>query len=97
MLPKPKLRAGLRKAPRATCRLPGLIVDGGSKYPCTVLDMSVVGCRVQIQHRVFLSHSLEFIFVKRNIRLKAKLVWQEENEAGLQFIHEKKKPALPSD
>lgn len=97
MLQKPKLRPGLRKVPRVACRLPGMIVDGGSRFPCTVLDMSVVGCRVRIQHRVYLSDQFEFVFVRKNIRVKARLVWQEENEVGLQFIHERNSASLPAD
>lgn len=75
------------RAPRQPLYRQGtLILEGGHKIVVAIKNLSASGARVETRERMALSAEVLLTEVTMNLRRRARVVWQEDGMAGLQFI-----------
>ncbi len=57
-----------------------------SVVDCTVRDLSLSGCRIRLQAPLVLPHAFIVAFPLLEVERPARLVWQNELEAGVEFL-----------
>jgi hypothetical protein len=65
-----------------------LTLDGGfAKRPCTVLDLSATGARLEVQNAEKLGSRLGLALTKDVRKLTpCRMVWQKGSEIGVEFV-----------
>jgi hypothetical protein len=60
---------------------------GGGKLDVVVKNVTSKGARIEFHERILLPAEVNFVSSMLGIRKRARVVWQEENSAGLEFIN----------
>jgi hypothetical protein len=74
-----------RRTPRTAVLGHVQIVTRGGGINCVVRDLSDTGAKLGISRRAKLPDEFILWFVRRNIKLKARLRWREGDYAGVSF------------
>lgn len=76
-----------RSAPRAPAyRIARLILPSGAHVKCVVKELSAKGAKVVIEGHLALPAHAKLEFALTGQALHATIIWQEEAEAGLEFV-----------
>jgi hypothetical protein len=60
--------------------------DGGQKVIVAVKNLSATGARIESRERIVLSGEVVLTEVTLGLQRRARVVWQDEGMAGLEFI-----------
>jgi hypothetical protein len=75
-----------REERRAVFKNGILEFTGGAKLDVVVKNVTTKGARIEFHERVMLPGEVQFASPMLGIRKRARVVWQDENTAGLEFI-----------
>ena len=64
----------------------GQIIARGVVTNCVIRDLSDTGAKLGITQKARLPEQFHLFFVKRNLRLRVRLVWREGDIAGVSFV-----------
>ena len=62
--------------------------NGAISMACTVTQLSTEGARINVDGAVSLPESFDISIPQREFTARARLVWREENKAGIEFLAE---------
>lgn len=85
---------------RFSTTLPALIMVRADAplHPCTVLDVSLMGCRVRLETRATVpDYFTLWLTTTGTVRRMCKVIWRQEDLLGVAFIRiEKPEPSSPN-
>jgi translation initiation factor IF-1 len=65
-----------------------LILEGGQKVTVAIKNLSPTGARIETRERMLLPDEVVLTEATLNLRRRARVVWQHDGIAGLQFIEQ---------
>ena len=75
-----------RISPRHRVLGHGQIIARGVVINCVIRDLSDTGAKLGVSHKVRLPAEFHLLFVKRNLRLRVRLVRREGDVVGVSFV-----------
>ncbi|HEY7383850.1 MAG TPA: PilZ domain-containing protein [Beijerinckiaceae bacterium] len=75
-----------RISPRHRVLGHGQIIARGIVTNCVIRDLSDTGAKLGVSHKVRLPAEFHLLFVKRNLRLRVRLVRREGDIVGVSFV-----------
>ncbi|MEZ5936747.1 MAG: PilZ domain-containing protein [Hyphomonadaceae bacterium] len=81
-----RIRKGKRAPREPVFRQGSLLLPGGQKLQVVLKDLSAGGTRVEFFQRLELPPKVMVVEPSKNIRAWARVVWQREGVAGLEFL-----------
>ena len=85
--PKSKRRVERSAERKSAYRFARLILPDGATVNCIVKDISAKGAKVMIEGNFGLPQKMILKIDQTGQSVRAGLVWQDETEAGLAFVH----------
>ncbi len=79
-----------RKSPRARTMLGAQIIfnNRSSTVDCQIRNMSEEGAKIIIHDHLSIPQRFEFHVPQKGRSFKAKVIWRQDNEAGLEFLQD---------
>lgn len=85
-----------RQGVRFSTTLPALILvrEGAPLHPCTILDVSLKGCRIRLETRATVPDYFTLLLTSTGtVRRMCKAIWRQDDLLGCQFVRiEKSEP-----
>jgi len=75
-----------REVRRAVFKNAVLDLSGGAKLDVVVKNVTSKGARIEFHERIMLPDEVQFTSTMLGIRKRARVVWQDDGTAGLEFI-----------
>lgn len=74
-----------RKSTRTATSSPAYISSGHAKIPCTIVDVSATGARIEMQSAPFMASNCVIVSSLFDEPAKARVVWRQGTVMGVQF------------
>jgi hypothetical protein len=82
----PQIKVGeKREAFRRECEWPALLLRSPKNVSCTILDISVGGCRLRLLERVTIGEIIVLEIPAHKLVLDGTVVWKRSREVGIKF------------
>ena len=88
--------AEARAAPRERLFLAARLsyASGAISVACTVTQLSAIGAKIKVADPRSLPEIFEIIIPQRDLQCRARMVWQAESKAGIEFLPDTPAPRL---
>jgi hypothetical protein len=75
-----------RKHPRTEINEPAYVSSGGAVMSCTVRNISVEGCAIDVENPAFVPAQFRLVMAKDSSVRECRVAWIQQNRIGLTFI-----------
>ena len=75
-----------RKYPRTEINEPAYVSSGGAVMSCTVRNISVEGCAIDVENPAFVPAQFRLVMAKDSSVRECRVAWIQQNRIGLTFI-----------